>query len=341
MSYLSIRTGPLSLRVHRRSLVVGTLALIAAIAVAGYSLTVGESALGLGDVWAALTGTADEGTTRIVLEWRMPRVLLALLGGAVLAASGAVFQTLTANPLGSPDIIGFNTGAYTGALLAMLVFGAGATGTIVGALLGGLGTGLIVYLLTIRFGLQGFRLIVIGIGVGAMLAAVNAYLMITVDLEAAISASVWGQGSLNTVRWADVYPSLIAVIVLLPATMRLWRQAGMLGMGEHAALARGVNVRVLRVLLLVLGVALTAVVTAVAGPIGFVSLVAPQIAIRLTRTATIPLLPTAFLGAVLLVVSDLVARTIIAPAQLPVGTVTVVLGGVYLVWLLVSRLRKA
>ncbi|RLP77582.1 iron-enterobactin ABC transporter permease [Mycetocola tolaasinivorans] len=336
-----LRLGGLSLRVHRRSFWVGIACLIVALAAAAYSLTIGDSAISLGEVWGALTGQADAGTSRIVLDWRLPRVLMALCGGAALAMSGAVFQTLTGNPLGSPDIIGFNTGAYTGALLSMLVVGGGSTGTTVGALIGGTATGALVYLLALRHGLHGYRLIVIGIGVSAMLGAINSYLMITVKLEAAISAQVWGAGSLNTIRWVDLTPTILVTLICLPLLLVLWRQAGMLGLGVETASGRGVNIGFLRVALLGLGVVLTAAVTAVAGPIAFVALVAPQIALRLTRGAGIPLLPTAFLGAALLVISDLVARTLLAPVQLPVGVVTVVLGGGYLVWMLISRLRKA
>ncbi|MFZ4842524.1 FecCD family ABC transporter permease [Mycetocola saprophilus] len=336
-----VRVRGLSLRIHRRSFWVGLACLIVALGAAGYSLTIGDLPLSLGDVWAALTGHADPGTTRIVLDWRLPRVLMALFGGIALAMSGAVFQTLTGNPLGSPDIIGFNTGAYTGALLSMLVIGGGSTGTTVGALIGGTATGALVYLLALRHGLHGYRLIVIGIGVSAMLGAINSYLMITVKLEAAITAQVWGAGSLNTIRWIDLTPTILITLICLPLLLALWRQAGMLGLGVETASGRGVNIKLLRVALLGLGVVLTAAVTAVAGPIAFVALVAPQIALRLCRGPGIPLLPTAFLGAALLVISDLVARTLLAPVQLPVGVVTVVLGGGYLVWMLISRLRKA
>jgi len=129
--------------------------------------------------------------------------------------------------------------------------------------------------------------------------------------------------------------------VLSPVLLAVDRGAQMMGLGDDAARSRGVSLEQLRLLLLVVGVALTAAVTAVAGPIAFVSLVAPQVAIRLTRTPAIPLVTTALLGAALLAVSDLVARTVIAPAQLPAGVVTVVVGGSYLVWLLLAQARKA
>lgn len=336
-----LRRGSLSLRVDTRSCTVGLLFLLFATAISCWSLTIGESALPLSDVLAALTGHADPGVERIVLGWRLPRILLALLAGAALALGGAVFQTLTRNPLGSPDIIGFNTGAYTGALLSMLVFHGGQAGTVTGALLGGTFTGVLVYFLALRRGLSGYRLIVIGIGIGSLLGAVNGYLMISVRLESAISAAIWGAGSLATATWNDVVPVAVALVVLVPILMALSRSTHLLTLGDDAAHSRGVNISRLRLLLIFIGVALTAAVTAVAGPIAFVALVAPQLALRLARTPGIPLLPSALMGAALLAISDLIARTIIAPAQVPVGIVTVVLGGGYLVWLLISHSRKS
>ncbi|UOE21882.1 iron chelate uptake ABC transporter family permease subunit [Thermobifida halotolerans] len=332
---------PLSLRFDLRSFTVGLACLATAVAVGAWSLTVGEMALPLRDVAAALVGRSDDGVARIVMEWRMPRVLLAALGGWALALSGAVFQTVTRNPLGSPDVIGFNTGAYTGALLGMLLVGGGHLTTVAGALLGGTLTGLAVYVLALRRGLNGYRLVVVGIGISSLLASVNGYLMITVRVEEALPAAVWGAGSLATATWADVVPVLVAVAVLTPVLMLVNRDTQLTALGDDAARSRGVDTDRLRPVLLATGVALTAAVTAVAGPIAFVALVAPQLAVRLTRTPALPLLPTAFLGASLLVLSDLVARTVIAPAQLPVGVVTVTVGGGYLAWLLISQARKS
>lgn len=337
---ITIPAGGRTLRIDKRNLGVALGFLVIALLVGCFSLTVGESDVSIPEVLAALGGHGSEGIERIVVQWRLPRVLLALLAGAALAIGGGVFQTLTGNPLGSPDIIGFNTGAYTGALIGMLVLGASHTGSVIGALVGGLGTAMLVYFLALRRGLAGYRLIVIGIGVSALLGSVNAYLLLTARLETAISAAVWGAGSINTATWADVLPVGIALLLATPLLVFLSASMRMLPLGDDAARSRGVRVGHLRIYMILIGVGLTATVVAVAGPISFVALVAPQIALRLTRSPAIPLFASALLGAALLVISDLLARTIIAPSQLPVGTVTVVLGGCYLVWLLISRSRK-
>jgi iron complex transport system permease protein len=277
----------------------------------------------------------------VVLDWRAPRVSGAVLGGACLGLSGAIFQSLTRNPLGSPDIIGFNTGAYTGALVALLVFSTGATGGSIGALVGGLVAAFAVAALASKGGLQGYRLIVVGVAISSVLAAVNTYLILRSDLETAIAAATWGMGSFNLVGWAQVVPILIVLVVLCPVLAGTSRSLRLLELGDDAAAGLGVRVGGTRIVLLVLGVAFTAVVTAAAGPILFVALAAPQVAHRLTRSAGVPLLASALLGAFLLLGADVLAQRLLAPTQLPVGTITVTLGGLYLIGLLVVRARKA
>ncbi|UED86203.1 FecCD family ABC transporter permease [Streptomyces profundus] len=327
-------------RVDLRVAAVSALLALVALAVCLWSLTIGELAIAPSEVLAALAGDADEGVTRVVREWRLPRALIGLLGGAALGASGAIFQSLTRNPLGSPDIIGFNAGAYTGTLLAALLIGGSELGTTAGALLGGIGTGLLVYVLAFRHGVQGYRLIVVGVGVSALLTSLNSYLLVNLRREDAIAAATWGAGSFNDVGWSEVWPVLIAAALLLPAGLVLTGRMRLLELGDDAARALGVPVERTRLAMLLVGIGLTAVVTAVAGPIAFVALVAPQLAMRLTRAGGVRLLPAAAMGALLLTCGDLIARTVIAPSQLPVGVVTVCLGGAYLVWLLWSSSRR-
>lgn len=341
------------LLLDRRALTVCVMLALLILAVGGLALTLGESPISVSEVFAALTGHADRGTTRIVVEWRLPRVAIAVLGGAALAMSGAIFQSMTRNPLGSPDIIGFNTGAYTGALLSTVLAAgatsagaAGATGATgaagsggafsvtAGALVGGLVTALVVYGLAFKGGLQGFRLIVVGIGVSAMLMAFNSYLLVTTRLEAAVSVSIWGAGSLNGVRWPDVLPVVRSLVVLVPLTVLMLRHLTCLELGDDLGRLLGLRPELTRIGMLVTGVGLIAVVTAIVGPITFVALAAPQIAKRLVRASGPQLLASALVGGLLLLLSDVIAQRIIAPGQLPVGVVTACLGGAYLVWLL-------
>ncbi|WP_458107596.1 iron-enterobactin ABC transporter permease [Arthrobacter sp. R3-55] len=336
-----LRNRWLSLRFDIRSILVCIPLILAALAVAVASLATGDYDVPVQQVLQAFAGDAPGLAQTIVMEWRLPRVLAALVFGAALGMSGGIFQSMTRNPLGSPDIIGFNTGAYTGALIVMLTIGGGYLGIAAGALVGGILTALAVYLLAYRRGSQGFRLIIVGIGISAMLAAFNHWLILQAELEAALAAAVWGAGSLNGITWEQAAPAVVVVVVVALGTLVVGRRMQLLEMGDDAARALGVRAEPTRLLLLILGVALTAAVTAVAGPIAFVALAAPQLARRLTRSAGITLVPSAVMGAFLLVASDLAAQRLFAPIQLPVGVVTVCIGGIYLVWLLAREARKS
>ena len=333
--------GSATVRLDRRAALVCAVLAALLLGLGALALTLGETAITVGQVVSALAGGGDDGVRRIVVQWRLPRVVMAVLGGAALGVSGAVFQSMTRNPLGSPDIIGFSTGAYTGALVASLVLGRSALGTTLGALVGGLGAAVLVYLLAFRGGLQGFRLVVVGIAVSAVLSAVNSYLLVRARLEEAVTAATWGAGSLNGVRWPDVAPVALSLLVLAPACAVLVRRLTVLELGDDHARLLGLGVERSRAGLLVVGVGLIAVVTAVLGPIAFVALAAPQVARRLVAGTGPGLAPAAVVGALLLLGSDVLAQRVVAPGQLPVGVVTGCLGGAYLVWLLGRARRRS
>jgi len=326
------------MRVHRRSALVCVI-LVALIVLASFaSLAVGTYQLSLGQVVEALVGHGDERAMKLVLEWRLPRLLFAIGCGVALAVGGAIFQSLTRNPLGSPDVIGFDAGAYSGALVVILVIGSGSYALIAaGSIVGGLVTAGVVYVLAYRGGVEGFRLIIMGIGIGAMLGALNSMLIISSGLQQAMLAAAWGAGSLGALGFSHFVPFVLILLVLLPIVAFVAPRLSQLELGDDAAKALGVAAERTRLLATVSGVACSALVTAAAGPISFVALVSPQIAHRLTRSAGLGLVPAALVGALLLVVADFVAQRI----GLPVGIVTVSVGGCYLIWLLVRQYRAA
>ncbi|MFC5156781.1 FecCD family ABC transporter permease [Streptomyces amakusaensis] len=332
--------GAVSLRFHFRSLAAGTLLAAVTLAVGVVSLTTGSYQASVPDVIATLFGGGPDGLDFIVNELRLPRLLVAVMVGVALGMSGAMFQSISRNPLGSPDVIGFTTGSATGALIVILLLGGGLQSVAAGAVVGGLATAAVVYGLAFRRGVQGFRLILIGIGTTAMLASFNAYLLTRAALADAHTAQLWLTGSLNGRRWEHALPLALALLVLVPAALALGRRMSLLEMGDETARARGVPAEPTRLALLVTSVGLTAVATAAAGPIAFVALAAPQLARRLTRSAGSGLLPAALMGALLLVVGDLAAQRVLAPTQLPVGVATAALGGVYLAWLLSREWRN-
>ncbi|MEU3188766.1 iron chelate uptake ABC transporter family permease subunit [Streptomyces sp. NPDC006923] len=331
--------GGLSVRVDSRSALV-VLVLTAAALAAGIVLVgSGDYPVPPGDVVAALTGHGTPGQEFIVRELRLPRILVGLLVGAALGLGGAVFQSITRNPLGSPDVIGFGQGATVGALSVIVLFHGGALAVAGGAVVGGTVTGAGVYLLAWRRGVQGYRLVLVGIGVAAMLTAANHYLVTKADLIDATRAVLWMTGSLDGRDWDQVWPLLAVCAVLVPLILGHGRPLRMLEMGDDAAYALGVRVERTRVVLMASAVLLVAVATAAAGPISFVALSAPQLARRLTRSSGPHLGPAAVMGAVLLLVADWFATSAFGDRELPVGVVTGVLGGCYLLWLLIGERR--
>ncbi|ALC31174.1 MULTISPECIES: FecCD family ABC transporter permease [Streptomyces] len=336
-----LRAGTLSLKVTRRAVAVCGVLALALVALALWAFTLGSYPLSLGELAAVASGTADTGVRTVVLEWRAPRIVAAVLFGAALAVGGAVFQALTRNPLGSPDVIGFTTGSYTGVVLTLLAGASSYAALAAGALAGGLLTALTVYLLAFRRGVRGFRLIIVGIAVGALLSSVNTWFSVKADVDTALRAAVWGAGSLSAIGWPAVLMAsalLAAVALAAPVAQHRLRR---LELGDETATTMGVPVERTKLLLVVLGVAATAAVTAAAGPIAFVALAAPQIARRLTgRGTSVDLAGSALVGALLLLGADIAAQHAVPGVVLPTGAVTVCVGGAYLLVLLVRESRR-
>ncbi|WTW96435.1 iron chelate uptake ABC transporter family permease subunit [Streptomycetaceae bacterium NBC_01309] len=337
-----IRTpgGRVSLRVETRPAVVAALLAVILVVVMGITLTTGEFELTVPEVLRALVGQGSTKADFVVNTLRLPRLLTAVLVGAALAVSGAILQSLSGNSLGSPDVIGFTNGSATGALIVIIVLQGSMTETAIGALIGGLVTAIAIYLLAYTGGAPGFRLVVIGIGVSAMLLALNSYLITRARLQDALEAQSWLIGTLGHQNWDQVRAIAFACAVLMPTGLAYARKLSMLEMGDDTAGALGVDARRARFVLLVVSVALAAVATAMTGPIWFIALAAPQLARRLARPAGAGLVTAALMGAVLLTVSDLAVQRIFEPSIVPVGVATGTIGGLYLMWLLVTETRK-
>jgi iron complex transport system permease protein len=328
-----------------RALWVSLLLVGAAVVLAILGAGLGDFPMTPREVVTVALGGGDETQRLVLLELRLPRVAAAILVGAALGASGAITQSLARNALASPDVLGVTAGA-SAAAVAAIVLGSAATAaaTPVGllapaALAGGLVSACAVVLLAWRGGLDGLRLVLVGIGIGAMLTAVTTWLLVAASITDATRATLWLTGSLATVSWSLVVP--LAVTVVLGGLVALMGSFTLsaLRFGDDTARALGVRVQAGRVVLVLTAVALASVAVAAAGPIAFVALVAPQVAMRLTHAAGPPVLAGALVGAVLLLASDLVARVVL-PVELPVGIVTAVVGAPYLLFLLARRHRE-
>lgn len=304
-----------------------------------WGLTIGDYPISFTDVVRALGGAGDPGTVLVVQDLRLPRALVGLLAGIAFGVSGALFQTMTRNPLASPDMIGLTQGAGTAVVAGLVLGWDGGLGTQTLGLFGALASALLVYVLAWRHGTTGYRIILVGIGVSWMCASATDYLMAKGGRFEAQAALGWLVGNLNGRTWGETRPLAVALLVLLPTALLFGRLLRVLQLGDDVATGLGTRVQPVRLAILLTGVGLIAFATAAAGPVAFVALAAPQIAQRLARTAWPPTVASGFTGAVVVLGGDLIARTLVPGTELPVGIVTGVLGAPILLWLLVRANR--
>jgi iron complex transport system permease protein len=334
-----LRLGGNSIRLRHRTIaaILGSLAVLVALAL--WSAATGSTAIGLDRTWAALLDQGTKGDEFILWELRLPRLATGLAVGACMGLSGALFQNLTRNPLGSPDILGLTQGATSGALVAIILTDATLQLTAGFAALGALATGLVISALTRGGDPSGYRLVLVGIGVAAILAGINGYLLTRTTIVDAFRAVYWLTGDLSG---RDMGQALTVTIVLAAgvlAVLFLSRGLDALRLGEASATGLGVHVTRTRVLALVTASVLTAGAVSVAGPLAFVALAAPHIAARLTGS-TRSFMLSAIIGALIVTGADMIAVAGVGDRQLPTGVVTGVVGGLYLVWLLIAQRKK-
>lgn len=331
----------LSGRIHVRSFVACLAMGLTTVAVVLASLMLGTIVYSPTEVVAALRGDAPDAVRLFVVEWRLPRALAAVVFGAMLGLAGALFQCVTRNPLGSPDIIGFTAGSSAGGVAVLAFVGSGYLMVAAGALTGGLVVAAVMLVLSRGGGVAGFRLVIVGIGLSAMLVSLETWFVLTADLEHAQVAALWGAGSLNATSFDYTGPALvIGVVALLATGVLLDRRLGLLDLGEDVSAALGVGPSRTRLMAIIAGVVLVAVVTAAAGPITFVALAAPHIGRWLAGATGVALAPAACAGALMLASADLAAQHAIPGHSFPVGVATVAVGGLYLVTLLIRENRK-
>jgi iron complex transport system permease protein len=320
----------------RRRVILALVALILTMVVV--SLMVGQTFYSITDVTRVVLGQDVAGASFTVGRLRLPRVALAVVAGLSFGIGGVAFQTMLRNPLASPDIIGISAGASAAAAFAIVILGLSGGAVSVVAIVVGLGVAVVIYLLAFKGGGGGTRLILIGIGVAAMLDSVTAYVISRAgqwDLQEALR---WLTGSLNGASWQQVAPALLALVVLAPMLLGQSRNLASLQLGDDTAAALGVRVERSRLTVLVTAVGLIAFATAAAGPIAFVAFLSGPIAARIVGPRGSLLLPSALVGAALVLLADLCGQYAFG-TRYPVGVVTGVLGAPYLVYLIVRTNR--
>ncbi|TFV48958.1 iron chelate uptake ABC transporter family permease subunit [Blastococcus sp. TF02A_35] len=343
----TLRVGPVSASLRWREVALPVVGFAALVLVSAVSMGRGDFPIGVPDVLRTLVGLGEGPQEFIVLELRAPRVVVGVLVGLALGVAGALFQTFARNPLASPDTLGLTTGASAGAVAAIVLTGDTATGAVLGglgiptaALLGAAVAGLLLFALAWRAGLDGYRLVLVGIALWSVGNALIDWLLTRAEIYDATSAYVWITGSLNSRTWDHAVPLAIALAVLVPLALAASRVLAALQFGDDTARGLGVRLAGAQTAVVLLAVGLVAFAVSAAGPVTFVALVVPQIAVRLTRGSRPPLLASGLLGALLVVSADLVTRTVL-PQALPVGILTAVIGAPYLLWLLVRGRRRS
>lgn len=309
--------------------------------VAAWSMTLGAYPITVREVIAALWGSpVNPQDDFIVVGLRAPRVVTALLAGAALAMSGAIFQALVRNPLAAPDIIGVNAGAGV-VVVFLIVTGMPAALIAPGAFVGALTTAVVVYLLTWRRGVSGARLVLVGIGVNAILSALITLLIIRFPVDRVSLAVWWQAGTLHGSTAADAWLLVVGCALLVPIALRLTSSAHVMTFGDDAARGLGVRVEPARAGLLLVGSGLAATAVAAVGPIGFIALISPHIARMLAGHYTSGvLLLSALIGATIVLLADTAAQHAFA-FSVPVGVLTAAVGAPYFLYLMARAGRRA
>ncbi|TXI04168.1 MAG: iron ABC transporter permease [Rhizobium sp.] len=320
-------------RLRRYKVVI---AVLLAIIIGLFVLTVslGQSYTPLGDVAHVLMGEKVAGASFTVGQLRLPRAMLSILAGLSFGLGGVAFQTMLRNPLASPDIIGITSGASAAAVFAIVVLAMKGQLVSVLAMAAGLGVAMLVYALSFRNGVAGTRLILVGIGVSAMLESVIAYVLSTAPSWTLQEAMRWLTGSVNGAQLGQTLPLLLALIVFGGPLLSRARDLDALRVGDDMAAALGVRISATRMIVIVAAVGMIASATAVTGPIAFVAFLSGPIAARIVGASGSLLIPSALVGAILVLGGDYVGQFLL-PSRYPVGVVTGALGAPYLIYLII------
>ncbi|MFV0526418.1 MAG: FecCD family ABC transporter permease [Acidimicrobiales bacterium] len=323
-------------RVRRRAIGVGVTIAVALLAGSGAEILVGGSAdIAVGEIPAALVGHADGLSHFVIFETRLPRALTALLSGALFGLAGVIYQRLISNVLATPDIIGVSAGASAGAVAVLVGIGLRGLALQLGAIVGASAAALIIFALSWRRGSSTYRLVLVGIGIGACFSAVTSYLLTFADGSISSRAMRWLIGSLSGADWDGVVVLAAATVLGGAGALLLEPSLSTIQLGDDLAAALGTRVQVVRMAALLLGAVLAAIATSITGPVAFVALVSGPIAGRLLPRSG-PL-PAAAVGASVVVVADLVAQTGPGISPVPTGVITGLIGAPVLMVLLINQ----
>lgn len=341
---------PVALLARRRQLTEAAVVAVLVLLAAGLvllSLCAGQDWLTPREVYDALVAPLANADTFRVEEVRAPRAFGSVVAGFGLGVAGVVTQSVLRNPLASPDVIGVTAGAGAAAVVILaggsgLVFAAGAS-LATAAVAGGLVAGVLVIGFAWsyapgRTGLRPGRVVLVGLGVNAGLGALSYWLLLRADVPDLTAALIWLSGSLGQSHYATSVPAAVVVVAVSAVLVASQRWLRLLRFDDVTIRSLGVRPAGAQLMQIALAVVVASAATAVAGPIGFVAFVAPQIAWRLTHGGEPTLFTAGLVGAVIVLAADLLGREAF-PVNLPVGLVTAACGGPFLLWLLIRGAR--
>ncbi|MBY6036449.1 iron ABC transporter permease [Fictibacillus nanhaiensis] len=306
------------------------------------SIGVGEMYIAPLDVLRALTGSGIDMNQLIVMEFRLPRVLVAFIAGASLALSGAILQGVIRNPLASPDMIGITGGAGFAAVSFLTMFSDDSNNLIMSinylpafAFIGATIVAFLIYGLAWKDGVTPIRLILIGIGLMALFQALTTLMMLMGPIYRASQATIWLTGTVYGTSWKEVKAMLPWFVIMIPVLILLVRRLNIQVFGDDLTKGAGIAVHRERFMLLMACTALAGSAVAFAGAMGFVGLIGPHIARRISGSSFGGLFPaSALIGGIMVVLADLAGRTLFSPLEVPAGVFTAAIGAPYFIYLL-------
>ncbi|MFC4908169.1 FecCD family ABC transporter permease [Actinomadura gamaensis] len=328
-----LRAGGLSWLFPRRSALAAALLVPVGVVLVVLAVVASSTGMSLRATVDGLLGTGDPGGVMIVRELRLPRVAVGLLVGAALGIAGCLTQTLAGNRLATPDVVGVHQGATTVVVAAAAGSATGMVGDWWLGPLGAVAAAVLVVVCAGGAGAAGYRLLVVGIGVSTSVGAVGDLVMSRQNENTAGGVFLWAVGSLNGRDWGVGVPLLVVLLFLVPLSLAAGHRLQLLRFDDDVAASLGVSPRRVRAAALALAVGLAGTAVGVGGPIAFVALAAPILAQRLAGPTRVPVTGSALAGAALITAADALGR-VVAPVELPVGVVTSVLGGPFLLWVL-------
>ncbi|BAP45799.1 ABC transporter permease [Pseudomonas sp. StFLB209] len=333
--YWLIRTGRYSLLLPKRATAATCGLTLALLVLCAVSLASGAAGLSPWGAGLALFGQGDALNVFLIRELRLERLLAGLLSGAALGAAGCLLQTLASNRLATPGVIGIDDGATAFAVASIVAIPTSLAPSGL-ALIGALTAAALAFGLG-GSGSRGYRFIVVGIGVGAVFGALTNLMLARTDIDSANLAYPWTVGTLSARPWLAVQSLGIGLLLALPCCLALTRALATLRFNDQVAQGLGIALRRVRIMILALTVLLTGLAVAVVGPVGLIALAAPELARYLSGHRGVPLVNAALAGALLMVCADWSGRTLLAPLEIPVGIVTAIVGGPYLLWILTRQ----